>query len=439
MTQKPLLVALSLFGLAAGATGCFLGNSTVAECQKSCQHLYFDCAAGSPTETEAQCEAACGTSSSGVSCTNPQAFYNCVNAASCPTLQGLTGQSTMASCAGEGSCSFTTGTGTVIGGNGGSSSSGGSTFGGGSTSGGTTFGGGSTSGGTTFGGGSTSGGTTFGGGSTSSGGFTSGGSTSGGSTGGGMTAGSACTAPAAGQTDPCATAGLACMYTGGGTSGYQCELPTEFYPCLPAVGCAQGSPPLTCSAITLPTGSENLCVVDCAASTGCPTPSTTCQSVSGQSVCWYDLCGPGSSPDGGTANGTVYYAPCNAQGSGDGVCLPVTSGSGTVGICQQGGPLAAGATGCSPIRPAGGALATLCDGTSYCLTSFSGGTTSLCYPICGAQAPMAADGGPGCGTGTGCVGIGGDFGVCLESCTAGTTTCPSPTSCQNVGSSYCLP
>ena len=401
-----------------GGCGLF-GDPTVDACKKSCQHTYLDCGVGNPAETEAQCEANCSGGDGGVSCANPQSFYSCVNNAQCASLQGLTGASTLLGCASQAGCTLSVSTG----GNGSGSTSGGSTTGGSS---GTTGGHGSS--GTTGGHGSS--GTTG-----TSGGFT--GWTTGGTTGGttGPTIGQSCT-PA--QPDPCATSGLACDPQPGGTT-YACELPTEFQGCESSVGCASSA--LNCLDLPIGQGGASLflCVNPCSVTTDCPDLGTSCSVSGGHSVCLTDLCGPGSSPDGGSANGTTYYATCNNAGTGDGSCLPFSISTGYEGVCAAGGFVAAGAGGCAVQRGQGGGG--LCAPGAACIQNIQGGAATLCVDVCAASAPTEADGGPGCPTGQSCLNVGALYGFCLEACTAGTTTCPSPTTCQTLGGgqSYCLP
>jgi hypothetical protein len=245
------------------------------------------------------------------------------------------------------------------------------------------------------------------------------------------TVGQSCT-PA--QPDPCASAGLACNPQPGGT--YACEYPTEFEGC--SVGCATSA--LECLNLPLGQGGANvsLCVNPCNVTADCPDEDTHCANSGGHSVCLLDACGPASSVDGGPVNGATYYGTCDNVTTGDGTCLPYSNGAGDEGFCMAGGSLPAGSGGCVVQRSSNGG--SLCASGALCLQNIQGGAATLCLDICASSAPTAADGGPGCPTGQSCVNVNELYGFCLEACTAGTTTCPSPTTCQATSSgSYCLP
>ncbi|MHB1843400.1 MAG: hypothetical protein ACYCWW_01020 [Deltaproteobacteria bacterium] len=390
------LVVLCCLAVPAMAftTGC--GTSVVDECKASCKHLYTTC--GVTGETEAQCDSACtspdggaGASTAGA-CTNPSGFYSCINSASCASLQGLSGLTTILQCTAQGGCPSSSG-----GNNGGST--GGST---GGTSSGTN--GGATSG--------TNGGST--GGTTSST--------------GGTGVGTACNPNA--TTDSCAAAGYQCTPNASGSGG-SCQVPGNTAPCTTAVGCQQ---PFTCTSIPFQSGPQFLCVQPCTGSSAsCLSPLMNCQAISQTSkICFFDICGPGSNP----ANGTAFYASCNAQGTGDGVCLPfLQQGGAAIGVCQQTGTAAAGAS-CGFARDAG--TAALCGAADDCVPSLSNAaaTTGSCLPLCDAT---GQDAGPACSgsTQTCAAWQGGvNWGDCFTTCAAPGTasTCTSGTQCVAAGS-----
>jgi hypothetical protein len=224
--------------------------------------------------------------------------------------------------------------------------------------------------------------------------------------------GLACTPPSSGA-DPCAAYGLACLTDGSGNT--TCQLPQEFYSCLPGVGCAS---PLTCQANgTQPDGGPALeCIEPCSHSSDCFDPFATCQNGS----CFYVLCGPGSS------NGTDYYAPCNMDGTNDGTCLPIAPGE--PGYCMAGGSTAVGSD-CTYDRGS----TPLCAVGSYCIygNSTNGG---VCMPLCEGGV-TATDGGPGCSAQDLCVGLSNsEFGVCAQNCTGAPSSCPASSSCDALNS-----
>jgi hypothetical protein len=323
----------------------------------------------------------------------------------------------------------------------------------------------------------------------STGGGTTGGGSSGGSSGGStgsapITIGSACTIGigGGGETDTCTPVGLVCQITGISTSG-TCQLPGTGAACNTTFGCVSGD-----NCVAGAKGST--CVQSCTTTSDCSVLTDTCDATGG--TCTTNLCGPG------TPNGTAYYAPCDATGTDDGVCLPVTTGGAngtTHGVCLASGSAAPYAT-CSATR-SGTGTSTLCSAGNYCVAlPAAAGGASACFPLCslgsmgGGTGPgggtnpdaganpldggVAPDGGTGsedagspsldggtesytCATGATCMnaneiaaaggggGKGGGangLGVCVTDC-AGGATCPATLTCftvpvGNLGS-YCIP
>jgi hypothetical protein len=222
--------------------------------------------------------------------------------------------------------------------------------------------------------------------------------------------------------DSCGQYGLACAAPGSGSTG--CQLPGEFGICMAAVGCQSG---YSCDSFSNgDAGSLNTCVQSCTQTADCVDLSTTCQTVASQAICFLDYCGPGSGLDGG------FFESCDNAGTGDGTCLPVASASGSYGICYAGGSVGTGQT-CGVSRDDGGA--DLCAPGSLCIGNALPGT---CEPLCPISSDTAPDGGPGCASGSDCVQVGGDFGVCLVDCSS--TTCTGGATCESVGSvNVCVP
>lgn len=284
-------------------------------------------------------------------------------------------------------------------------------------------------------------------------------SSSSGSSSSGLHVGSPCTPPAtATAKDPCAASGYQCAPNATGTGG-TCQIPTEFGTCTTAVGCAA---PDTCTNgdSIFGTGTGYLCLQTCTASAECVNALENCLQVAqtGPKYCIENLCGP-VLPSGYPANGTGYYMSCDAQGTGDGTCIPVPDNTlGTTGICVQAGtaPLSGP---CDQNRDDAG-LASQCPLDTFCVMDSQSGN-SICSPMCGATGyPGEFDGGTAAGdagaadAGTADAGsafsglcssadtcldyTGGffDFGVCLGTCTTGgTNTCTTPLTCQQATAS----
>jgi hypothetical protein len=225
--------------------------------------------------------------------------------------------------------------------------------------------------------------------------------------------------------DTCAALGLVCHGNFGVGS---CGPPQELDPCDPDAGCATSD--LSCDLLFTSSGIY-LCLRSCNSTGDCVNPTTSCFNdvAAGGTICFYNVCGPDWPLPFPPLSGSSYYAPCNAQGAGDGTCLPVESQLGTVGICLQGGPVTSGGA-CVEQRTDGGGDQLCASGT---LCAAANGAYA-CNPICAASANGSLDGGgPSCASGSVCANVlnaSFDFGQCLTSCN-GSGTC--------AGSSTCVP
>jgi hypothetical protein len=273
-------------------------------------------------------------------------------------------------------------------------------------------------------------------GCSSSGGHDDGGTTTGGLPDGGALVGTPCD-PTASPDPVCVPSGLACQsmdLSDGGLGGI-CVIPGDESPCIPSVGCAAG---FSCVARVFADGTT--CVQRCSQSSDCQSPFKVCQPQlisPTQPGCYFDACGPGSSPDGGMTNGRDFYALCDAEGTADGTCIPFNVSQGAPGSCQQGGSVAQNEP-CGARRGDGGLG--LCETGQVCVVlniNVNGTFTdaSACLPVCSVGSPSSADGGPGCASGTSCINLftAEPFGACLQPCAIANPDCPPPLVCLNVG------
>ncbi len=138
------------------------------------------------------------------------------------------------------------------------------------------------------------------------------------------------------------------------------------------------------------------CTSACCQTTDCPDDYKSCQG----GVCMANLCGPG------TGNDAALYAPCNAAGINDGLCMPVLgSPANSVAACVQGGTCPG--SGCTYSRYPDGGAGSICPAGQLCDPS-----TDSCADVCAFSTPSAPDGGPGCATGQTCAALFGATGVC---------------------------
>jgi hypothetical protein len=226
--------------------------------------------------------------------------------------------------------------------------------------------------------------------------------------------------------DACGQYGLTCTSDGSGDAG--CQLPNEFFGCNPTVGCQPGG--LACTSVPATDGGDtNLCAVPCQQTSDCPDLETNCQQVTATAtLCYPDFCGPGSGQTG------AFFDSCNSAGTGDGTCLPVAAAGGAFGLCYAAGALGSGSA-CGVSRADGGA--DLCSTDEICIGQALPGT---CAPLCGIGSDTAADGGPGCVSGSDCIQLSGsDFGACLVDC-SGSGTCAGTATCTTLGAlKVCVP
>jgi hypothetical protein len=113
---------------------------------------------------------------------------------------------------------------------------------------------------------------------------------------------------------------------------------------------------------------QSLCETPCQTASDCPILYTICQG----GTCQPNLCGGLAGPPNGTLDGT-----CNAIGTNDGSCVPMLFGSGTVGLCYQGG----GAIQACDTSATRADLADACAPDLVCLPNGVGGQCeTLCNP-----------------------------------------------------------
>jgi len=223
----------------------------------------------------------------------------------------------------------------------------------------------------------------------------------------------------------CAPSGLYCLggtLADGGVAG-SCVLPGDQSPCIASVGCAPG---FSCVAGVFDTGTT--CVQQCS-------HSSDCQSV--LKICVPQLISASQAGCGFAGCGGSYYTLCDAQGMGDGTCIPFIFAQTTVlGLCVQGGSLALN----QPCAAERGSAPGLCQPGTVCVqfsVSTGGSPTmaSACRPVCTVAYPPAADGGPGCDSQSSCANIfnGQTYGACFANCVLASPSCPTPLVCLSLG------
>jgi len=161
----------------------------------------------------------------------------------------------------------------------------------------------------------------------------------------------------------------------------------ELAPCSATAGCAclDGGAAVACvldpsiGPSLNPYGGSAYCERTCAASTDCPLPTTVCAA----GRCTDDFCG--TAPGGRDAGGG-WDGHCDAEGVGDGTCLPMKTATAdpAYGLCSQGG---SATVGCVPGagRTAPGSLCSagfVCigvpDGGNGCLAACDPGVADSC-------------------------------------------------------------
>ncbi len=178
---------------------------------------------------------------------------------------------------------------------------------------------------------------------------------------------------------------LACTLDGG--VGH-CEPPGEFQPCATQFGCSGSQ--LRCIGPFSGSPPNDFCYQPCELTTDCTDPDTICvpSGLPSGSICIPNECGPGSGTDGGSLNGTVFFAPCDSLDAGDGTCIPYFSeDAGPFGVCQGAGPVVDGGA-CEIDRST---VALLCQVGFGCNQPVPG-SPGDCAPLCD---PLDA-GGPVC-------------------------------------------
>jgi hypothetical protein len=135
-----------------------------------------------------------------------------------------------------------------------------------------------------------------------------------------------------------------------------------------------------------PVFGAGVCLFSCTNTEDCPDPQTHC--IGGQ--CVTNLC----AADGGPIDG-----PCNAAGTGDGICgaelNPTANVPIPIGVCQQTGSLAAGAT-CTQGTPRDAGAAGLCTQGTNCEYQLDGGALTLCLKVCDVTATSVCGAGAVC-------------------------------------------
>ncbi len=194
------------------------------------------------------------------------------------------------------------------------------------------------------------------------------------------------------QSDTCKPYGRICDWDYNGTVSLpaKCRLPgrsrvpLQWEPCLPAVGCEEG---YACHP------EFQICMQSCETTADCLDPLTECVDTGEAKYCNYQRC-----TDGALGSDLDrMFAPCDAQGTGDGTCIPVWNTykftpeqSGVIGLCQQAGHAGTGQgrTSCDPDarRPA---LEAMCPVGQFCDPwgpdpDRPGSRRGICRPMCNA-------------------------------------------------------
>jgi hypothetical protein len=239
------------------------------------------------------------------------------------------------------------------------------------------------------------------------------------------------------ETDPCAAQGFACSpdYTGASVTGAFCELPGEYFDCLPSVGCASSD--LQC--IGADAGEPGGCFEPCTTTADCEDPLTVCtaEEVGEPKFCQWNTC-------------SDFWQTCSAESTAgnDGTCVYLYDDPqlGPQGACLQGGSVPSGGD-CNYYRAAD---AGLCTPGTVCIIDASAQNSGICLAACDG----IADGGPACG-GV-CVlqeppapppAVSAlDFtqaGGCATACSAADPNCPNGLTCYELDAtgtvSACLP
>ncbi len=178
--------------------------------------------------------------------------------------------------------------------------------------------------------------------------------------------------------DPCAAQGFACTpdYSPDSLTGASCQLPGEYFDCLPSVGCATG---LQC--LGAADGGPGGCLEPCTTTADCWDPLTVCTAgeVGQPTYCQVNGCND-------------FWQSCSAEAvsGGDGTCVYVYDDPqlGPQGACLQGGSVPNGGD-CNYYRAAD---AGLCTPGTLCIIDAAAQNEGVCMPACDG----IADGGPAC-------------------------------------------
>ncbi len=196
----------------------------------------------------------------------------------------------------------------------------------------------------------------------------------------------------ANDVDPCAPAGFVCDPFYG-----VCRQPAQYEQCVPGGPACQGISDTSVAdlrCITFPDRGYAECLQACRETSDCVGITTACEGINGVqgTACF------------GNYGCTDYFASCDAEGFGDGTCVPVSTSSGIQGRCQQAADDAGAACDEHSTRQNGG----FCGRGDSCIAG-------LCTPLCN-----GGSGGPGCASGN-CVagsatGDPVDYGICEQPC-----------------------
>ncbi len=199
--------------------------------------------------------------------------------------------------------------------------------------------------------------------------------------------------------DTCEGLGMVCNYEESESGPWTCAMPGLFDPCKPSVGCDPAYPGLSCELMsTVSGGTGTFCVTKCVSGASCASAAQRCatDATTGVKFCTTNVC---ADPEADPTTRTNLFKPCNAEGTGDGQCLPYPSYDSNrnpieLGICWQTGS----STGiCNPFgsRADKSKLCTqgnTCEFISEVLPATTPKTyQGICRPVCNsADAPDAS-------------------------------------------------
>ncbi|MHB8418659.1 MAG: hypothetical protein ACYDCL_11315 [Myxococcales bacterium] len=247
---------------------------------------------------------------------------------------------------------------------------------------------------------------------TSSGSSESGGSTGaatttgtgGGSTGDGASSTAGPSTGTAGTASSTGSGGTTGSSTGGSSGGFTpvsnagCGLDAglpEYLACGTNADCAC---PLSCQTdpALMESATATVCLYPCSTSSDCADPTSVCQG----GVCRTRRCAIAAGATGQIADGGVFWSACDADGTGDGICLPAGGGAhDVVGICQLTGTLVLGAA-CDPLAGRDAGPGALCAQGTECLddesVQFQSSPPFTCQAVCQVDGPSQCPSGDVC-------------------------------------------